>query len=475
MGIDRDPTPTEELARVVAEEIAAGVATYGAAAGPEDATLVEVETDAGYTLIAELEGADVSVETATMIVAEEGVEETVPLPAGIDVSADVLPTATKRRFAWRLPRFGRRAAIVLGIVFLLAFSGVAYATYDYDQAYAGKILPGTSIAGVDVGGLTRAEALAAVQGASKIQLDRNLVVSWDERSWTVTPRKLGAKSDAEQLVDEAVSTSENTNVLKKASMAVLGDQLSFERDLAITYPRQGVRGFVEGVASSLDREPTEASIDYSTGWVEIEPAKEGRKVVTKESRRRLHKALRNGSDTVELSVKTQAPIGDPDRFDQVLLLRIGENKLYLYEDEKITHTFTVATGLPEYPTPTGIYEITEKRYMPTWVNPDPTGWGASMPTMIPPGPGNPLGTRALNWSASGIRFHGTEATYSLGYNASHGCVRMAMGDVELLYDLVEVGTPIVSLVAAASDPLYAEAPDPTVVEEDAGDSVPATE
>ena len=98
-----------------------------------------------------------------------------------------------------------------------------------------------------------------------------------------------------------------------------------------------------------------------------------------------------------------------------------------------------------------------------------------MPAMIPPGPGNPLGTRALNWSADGIRFHGTEATYSLGYNASHGCVRMSMPAVEFLYDLVEVGTPIVSVIASPLDPLYVDAPDPTVVEEDAGQDAPSTD
>ena len=481
MDIDRSSAPIkgssvalpgEAPATVVVEE-GDGLATPAASAEITD--LVEVETDAGYTLLVESDGATAEVETSVTVIAEEGESAgaTVAAPTGVDVSADVLPT--RRRFRFPLPRLGRRAAIVMGLFFLLAFSGVSYATYDYDQAYAGKILPGTEIAGVDVGGLTRTDALEAIEGASKIQLDRTIQVTWKNRTWTVTPRKLGAKSNATALVDEALSTSENTNVFKKAGMAVLGNGLSFQRDLAITYPRQGVRGFVEGVASTLDREPVEASIDYSTGWVELEPAKDGLKVLTKQSRRVLHKALRTGSSTVELAVKTRPAATDPNEFDQILLLRIGENKLYFYQDGKITHSWTVATGLPEYPTPTGLYEITEKRYMPTWVNPDPTGWGASMPAMIPPGPGNPLGTRALNWSASGIRFHGTEATYSLGYNASHGCVRMAMADVELLYDMVDVGTPIVSVWASPSDPLYTEAPDPTVVEADAGTEAPATE
>jgi hypothetical protein len=98
-----------------------------------------------------------------------------------------------------------------------------------------------------------------------------------------------------------------------------------------------------------------------------------------------------------------------------------------------------------------------------------------MPAEIPPGPGNPLGVRAINWSAPAIRFHGTSATYSLGYNASHGCVRMSNEDVIELYDMIEVGTPIVSTVVAPLRPLYASAPDPILVPADSGDERPQTD
>ena len=97
-----------------------------------------------------------------------------------------------------------------------------------------------------------------------------------------------------------------------------------------------------------------------------------------------------------------------------------------------------------------------------------------MPASIPPGINNPLGLRAINWSAPAIRFHGTQALYSLGYNASHGCVRMSNDDVIELYDMIDVGTPIVSTVVAPLKPLYASAPDPIVVPEDSGDREPAT-
>jgi lipoprotein-anchoring transpeptidase ErfK/SrfK len=64
------------------------------------------------------------------------------------------------------------------------------------------------------------------------------------------------------------------------------------------------------------------------------------------------------------------------------------------------------------------------------------------PARIGPGPRNPLGTRALNLSAPGIRIHGTPAARSIGYSVSHGCIRMRMPDVEALYPLVPQAAPV---------------------------------
>ncbi len=376
-----------------------------------------------------------------------------------------------RRPRFRMPRLrltGATAivAVALAGLVVLGAGGVAWATYDYTKDHEGRLLPGAMIAGVHVGGLTVAQATDAVSAAIRPTLERPVTMSWEGRSWTVTPRALGARNDAEEAVAAAMRASRDTSFFDRVEMSVLGDRLDFERNVAITYPRQGVRGFVEGIAATLDREVRDAEIDYSSGWVEVTPARSGRRVMLKESRRSLMQALREGDSEADLVVKAVEPETTAKDFDQILLVRIGENKLYLYENGKITHSWSVATGLPEYATPTGIFEVTEKRYMPTWVNPSPDTWGKDLPAMIPPGPGNPLGLRALNWSAPAIRFHGTSALYSLGYNASHGCVRMSNADVIELYDLVEVGTPIVSTVVAPYKPLYAEAPDPTVVAED---------
>ncbi|HET7483730.1 MAG TPA: hypothetical protein VFK89_12815, partial [Actinomycetota bacterium] len=104
-------------------------------------------------------------DATTLIVSEEAARAKSTEPKTAATRRDVVAPA--RRFRVRVPRLGRKSLIALGVAVLLAFSGVAYATYDYDQHYDGKILPGITVGGVDVGGMTRHEALAAVEAASR--------------------------------------------------------------------------------------------------------------------------------------------------------------------------------------------------------------------------------------------------------------------------------------------------------------------
>ncbi len=120
-----------------------------------------------------------------------------------------------------------------------------------------------------------------------------------------------------------------------------------------------------------------------------------------------------------------------DRSDFTLTLIRGEVRV---------KTYTVAVGQARYPTPTGSLSVGRKERDPTW-NPPNAPWAAELDT-VPPGPDNPLGTRWIGLSIPSIGIHGTYATGSLGTNASHGCIRMSIPDVEELFEQLDVGTPV---------------------------------
>ncbi|MBC7265770.1 MAG: L,D-transpeptidase [Coriobacteriia bacterium] len=144
---------------------------------------------------------------------------------------------------------------------------------------------------------------------------------------------------------------------------------------------------------------------------------------------------------VELPVERIEPRVTRDDLDTAILVRRADRRLFLYEDGRLVKEYRVAVGAPGFPTPRGRFVIVRKRYMPSWGNPG-SAWAADMPKMIPPGPNNPLGTRALDLNAPGIRIHGTNKDYSIGTAASHGCMRMHRWDIEDLYERVSVGTPV---------------------------------
>jgi len=103
-------------------------------------------------------------------------------------------------------------------------------------------------------------------------------------------------------------------------------------------------------------------------------------------------------------------------------------------------SFGIAVGQAAYPTPSGTFHIVTKQRNPTWFPPD-SPWAAGLGP-VPPGVSNPLGTRWMGTSATAIGIHGTPVSSSIGTAASHGCIRMHIGDAEYLYDQIEVGTPV---------------------------------
>jgi hypothetical protein len=441
MTTERDESTDETLdAPLEAVEDAPEAKAFEDPAGALESTAdVQVEE-----LAAEV-SAGVRVEETARVLAEESTRA--PVTEQVAAASTATPDIVPRR---RWLGFRSRWALgfsILAMLVVLGASGISVAAIQYARHYDGKIMPGATIAGVDVGGLSKAEALAKVRAAVRPELQRDFKIWWQSKRWSATPAEMGARSDARRAVEEALFASANASFVDKVRMRLGGD-LEFERGVAIRYPKGGVEGFVQGLASSLDQEPVDAHIDYSDTWVTVVPDELGREVNVDASTSKLLHALRNGATSTGLEVRTKKPEVTEDQFDKVLLLHIGENKLYLYENGKITHTYTVATGQSAYPTPQGEFEVVNKRYMPTWVNPAPEGWGSDMPASIPPGPGNPLGVRAIDWSASGIRFHSTSDLGSIGHNASHGCVRMTAPDVIELYDIVDIGTPIVSIQTA---------------------------
>jgi lipoprotein-anchoring transpeptidase ErfK/SrfK len=339
----------------------------------------------------------------------------------------------------RSVRVGLLTLVVLG----LTFSGTAFAGYRYDQARANRLLPGITIDGVDVGGMTREGAIRTLQGRVDARLERTLSVDAAGKALTVTPLALGSTADIAASVDEGLALSEGYSWTHRVFARLMHKPVNRVVPLRYQFDERVVAEWLDEVAVQRNLSPQSAAVDWVDDHLVLSESKSGRALKKGVAAEALLSALEGQAPSVKLPFKSIAPKVTEDELGHTIVVRTGINKLYLYEGIDLVKEYGVATGSPGYPTPHGQFTIINKRENPTWVNPAPDGWGRGLPASIGPGPGNPLGTRALDLDAPGIRIHGTYADYSIGSAASHGCIRMHIPENEELFSIVDVGTPVI--------------------------------
>jgi len=279
---------------------------------------------------------------------------------------------------------------------------------------------GVTIGHVDVGGLMPYEASAVLRDA----FAKPVVLVGPVRRIRLAPEEIGARPAIRKAVSRARFSRPGATV-----------------PLHVWVSRERIRGYVESVGSELDRLPVSARIVLRGATIEAKPSKPGRRLDRVSASRGIRVALKsNLRDPINLAFGVVKPkIAENGLGPSIVILR-GSNKLRLYMNAKLVRSFGVATGEARYPTPTGAFEIVTKQRNPWWY-PPPSDWAADADP-VPPGPGNPLGTRWMGISAPYVGIHGTPDPASIGYSASHGCVRMRIPDAEWLFQQVKVGTPV---------------------------------
>jgi L,D-transpeptidase ErfK/SrfK len=125
-----------------------------------------------------------------------------------------------------------------------------------------------------------------------------------------------------------------------------------------------------------------------------------------------------------------------------IVINIPELRLYLFfNDIQMVKTYPIGLGVLDAPTPFGSFTIAEKTKNPTWIIP-PSLQEEYGRTSIPPGSENPLGEYRLRLSRHDYGIHGTNAPWGIGRLVSHGCIRLYPEDIEELFSIVELGTPV---------------------------------
>jgi len=329
------------------------------------------------------------------------------------------------------PRRALTSLLVLAA--LLAFTGGAFAQEPVptttEPAPAPAPLPvappSSFVAGVDISGLDQAAAVAKVNAA----FAEKIVIRVEGRVFKVTSEQLGATYATDAAVTEAMARPNGGNT-----------------PITVKYRASLVTEVAERIQRMADDKGREAQ------WIiKPKPAitrpKPGMTVSKARIEKQIVRALaqplvRPEQATLPLvEVDTDATLA---KLGYVVTVSKGERVLRLWAPIKgkarVVKQYRIAVGAPSFPTPSGTFTIVRMQKNPWWY-PPASDW-AKDEEPVPPGPGNPLGTRWMGLDRDDIGIHGTPDSGSIGGYASHGCIRMLIHQAEALFEKVGVGTPV---------------------------------
>jgi lipoprotein-anchoring transpeptidase ErfK/SrfK len=337
------------------------------------------------------------------------------------------------------------AVLALTITVLLVGAGSLYA---FDRQVQKKIAEGVTVNGIDVGGLTPAQARAKLSDSLLQPLSRPVSVRYKGQRFTLTTEQASVAVDIDGSVDRAMTASTEGNLFTRTWREVRGQELEAQVDAKIDYSEDAVRRITARVERRLEVEARDAAVDLEHGKVDPTPSRDGLDVRAARLRKDIRAELLDMGDTRIARVKTK--VIEPkvtteqlaEKYPAIIIVNRGAFQLSFYKNLKLQKTYGIAVGQVGLETPAGLYNVQNKAVDPAWHVPN-SDWAGSLAGQIIPGgtPQNPLKARWMGiYNGAGI--HGTDATGSIGTAASHGCIRMLIPDVIELYDQVPVGAPV---------------------------------
>jgi lipoprotein-anchoring transpeptidase ErfK/SrfK len=284
----------------------------------------------------------------------------------------------------------------------------------------GVVPAGVTLAGVQIGGLDPTAAGQAVLDS----FNRTVTLRFERTTIEVAPSLFSMTVPIDSAVARALTVPPGTSLALRA-----------------TIDRSLVRAFAAKLAARFNRQAVSSRLLLRNVRPFVTKSLAGRTIDQAGIVRDLADELVHATRTpIAVRAKLTQPTVTEKTIGPVIVIERGSNMLTLYDGAHVVRRFGVATGQAVYPTPLGKFQIVVMWRNPWWY-PPASPWAAGEKP-VPPGPGNPLGTRWMGLSAPGVGIHGTPDDGSIGYSLSHGCIRMHIPDAEWLFNRVKIGTPV---------------------------------
>ncbi len=198
----------------------------------------------------------------------------------------------------------RLTKFVSYFLLILLLGGVLLVAGDVSLVYSDKLCRGLVLAGVEVGGLTVAQAEAKIAAVLRDKESKPIArLLFENQQWEIPWDVVSGRPDPASMVRQAYSIGRMGNLLQRIRMQFLAINGGEKNPLGLHADEVKIRSIVSVVADSVDRQAVDATILETVNGVEISRDQTGRRTDREATLKALVRAVETGNeDEIPLSV-----------------------------------------------------------------------------------------------------------------------------------------------------------------------------
>lgn len=325
-------------------------------------------------------------------------------------------------------------------IFILMIGLIMGGYLDFTRFYENKIFPNVSIASISIGGKSKIEAEKIISREMAKINQQGLNLSYNSHKFNPKLSDLGINIETQDMVDKAFLFGRHGTIVTRAKENFELLSRGYNLPIIISINQSKTNDFIDSIASKIEIEVVDRKVAESTAEI-LDNGRDGLDIDKTKLIDNIKNQLTSGNINVTITIPTTIiPMGEQtiktvfapgDYYGRYIDINLTEQKMTLFDNNKIVNEYPVSTGKWSTPTPIGIRYIQNKNarawspkyglYMPYWNS-----------------IGNGYGIHELPEWPNGYK----EGEAHLGTPVSHGCIRLGVDPAEIVYNWAPVGTPV---------------------------------
>lgn len=185
----------------------------------------------------------------------------------------------------------KKKSIIIPVVVLVALLASVGGVFAYDGARPQEVAKGITVGGIDIGGLSSAQARAKLERELVASMERPVRVHHDKATWTLGAKEARVRANVDAVLADALERSDEGNVVTRTMRRASGGEVKADLQPTVSFSDKAVIRLIDRVRRDVGRKAKDATLELTGSGLKLQDGRRGLAVEASELHEQIGTAL----------------------------------------------------------------------------------------------------------------------------------------------------------------------------------------